>query len=42
MGIVVKNLNTYILSINLIYNILVALKEKIAFINNIYQLYLFI
>jgi len=29
-GVVTRNLNTYILGINLVYNTLVALKERVA------------
>jgi len=34
-NIVARNINTYILGINLVYNSLVALKERVAPTNNI-------
>jgi len=35
-GIVARNLNTYILGINSVYDTLVALKERVAPTNTIY------
>ena len=40
IGIVIKNLNTYILGLDLVYNTLVALKERVTLTNIIYQLYI--
>ena len=39
-GIVARNLNTYILGIDLVYNALVALKERVAPTNIVRELYL--
>jgi len=39
-GVVTRNLNTYILGVDLVYNTLVALKERVAPINIARQLYL--
>ena len=41
MGVVTRNLNTYILGIDSVYDVLVAFKEKVAPTNSVQQLYLF-
>ena len=39
-GVVVRNLNTYILGIDSVYDTLVALKERVTPTNTAYELYL--